>query len=164
MLRCSRLPRLGSTVRQARQPSPTTPEPTEEQGRKTMSSEIDHVPAAFAEISEHARRLHDSSVIVDAACPGEYWAKNFPKWLEGGTSCCVFTIAATDSCRDTMANIAKFYKFYNLSRQYDGPLVLATTTDDIRRAKADGKLAVVLQFQGTHPIEYDPSLVELYWR
>jgi membrane dipeptidase len=63
-----------------------------------------------------------------------------------------------------MANIAKFYKFYNLSRQYDGPLVLATTTDDIRQAKADGKLAVVLQFQGTHPIEYDPNLVELYWR
>ena len=58
-----------------------------------------------------------------------------------------------------MANIANFYKFYNLSRQYDGPLVLATTTDDIRQAKADGKLAVVLQFQGTHPIEYDASLV-----
>jgi membrane dipeptidase len=129
-----------------------------------MPSEVDRAPAAAAEISEHARSLHDSSVIVDACCPGEYWIKNFPKWLEGGTTCTVFTIAATDSCRDTMANIARFYKFYNLSRQYDGPLVLATTTDEIRQAKADGKLAVVLQFQGTHPIEYDPSLVELYWR
>jgi membrane dipeptidase len=129
-----------------------------------MPAEVDHASAAAAEISEHARRLHDSSVIIDACCPGEYWVKNFPKWLDGGASCTVFTIAATQSCRDTMALIAKFYKFYNLSQQYDGPLVLATTTDDIRAAKANGKLAVVLQFQGTHPIEYDPSLVELYWR
>lgn len=108
---------------------------------------------------DRSRRLHESSILVDGTCPGDYWALNFDRWLRGGATCCVVTVATTQSCRDTMEEIASFHK---LLRDNDDRLVLATTTAEIRQAKLDGKLAVVMQFQGTHPIEYDANLVELY--
>src|SRR5690242_21588917 len=43
-------------------------------------------------------------------------------------------------------------------------LCLATATTDIRAAKRDGKLAIVLHFQGTCPFEYDLDLAEVYYR
>lgn len=111
--------------------------------------------------NDRARGLHDTSIVVDATCPADYWIENFDKWLTGGASCCFVTVASWASCRDTVADIAAFYE---LVRDNDDRLVIATTTEEIRQAKADGKLAVVMQFQGTHPIEYDPNLVEVYWR
>lgn len=111
--------------------------------------------------AEHARDIHARSMIIDAACPGAYWTDNYEKWLAGGVTCCWVTVAGADSCRTAMTNIAELYR---LVREHSDRLLLATTTDDIRRAKEVGKLAVVMQFQGTHPVEYDPNLVELYWR
>jgi membrane dipeptidase len=35
---------------------------------------------------------------------------------------------------------------------------------DLRAAKDAGELAVILHFQGTGPLEYEPALVEAYWR
>lgn len=110
---------------------------------------------------ERAQALHGSSIIVDATCPGVYWTANYSQWIDGGTTCCFVTIASTDSCRVAMTNIASLYR---LIRHNQDRLVLATTTGNIRQAKNDGKLAVVMQFQGTHPIEYDPNLVEVYQR
>jgi membrane dipeptidase len=112
-------------------------------------------------ILDRSRNLHNASIVVDATCPQDYWNENFEQWIAGGATCCVVTVAFTESTRDAVKNIAALYK---LLRDNDHRLVLASTTDEIRQAKVNGKLAVVMQFQGTHPIEYDINLVELYAR
>jgi len=117
--------------------------------------------ASGSQTAGRAQGLHHDSIVVDAACPGEYWTENLDQWLTGGATCCFVTVATTESCRDAMGAIASFYQ---LARESADRVVVATTTEEIRQAKRDGKLAVVLQFQGTHPIEYDPNLVEVYWR
>lgn len=113
------------------------------------------------DVAGHARTLHEQAVVVDATCPGVYWVDNFDKWLSGGATCCFMSVTGADPCRVAVTNIAALHRQI---RENSDRLVLATTTGDIRRAKDDGKLAVVMQFQGTHPIEYDLNLVELYWR
>ena len=109
---------------------------------------------------EHARNLHLGSIVIDGTCPEPYWSENFEKWITGGATCCVVSVEGTSS-GDTAGRIAGYYK---LLRQNEDRLVLATTTEEIRQAKVDGKLAVVMQFQGTRPIEYDADLVELFGR
>ncbi len=43
-------------------------------------------------------------------------------------------------------------------------LVLATTVREIRQAKQDGKVALVLTFEGADPLGGDPRLLDLYHR
>ncbi|MEN8582762.1 dipeptidase [Burkholderia sp. RS01] len=118
-------------------------------------------PASSTLLGNLASALHRSSIIVDGTCPGDHWSKNFDQWIAGGATCCVVTVTSTESARDTMTALADLFK---LLRDNGDRLVLATTTEEIRQAKVDEKLAVVIQFQGTHPIEYDSNLVELYGR
>ena len=40
--------------------------------------------------------------------------------------------------------------------------VLVDTFADVERAKRDSKLAIVLHFQGTNPVEGDLNMVETY--
>ena len=103
---------------------------------------------------------HSGALVIDGTCPGEHWREAFPSWIAGGASACVVSVAAWESCRETMALLGGVFRMVRESHE----LRLATDTADIRAAKRDGKLAVVLHFQGTCPFEYDPDLVEVYYR
>ncbi|TDE13995.1 dipeptidase [Jiangella asiatica] len=108
-----------------------------------------------------ARDLHDTAVVVDGTCPGYYWMQNVDAWRAGGVTCCVVTVVAFEDVRQAATAIAGLFRFL---RERRDQLVLATTVDDIRAAKAAGELAVVLQFQGTSALGYEVDLVEYYWR
>lgn len=111
-------------------------------------------------VPANAAELHAEAIVVDGTCPGVWWRDQFATWLAGGTTACVVTVAAWESCRETIGLLGEMYR---LIRDRD-ELVLATSVQQIRDAKRDGKLAAVLHFQGTQPLEYDAGLVELYWR
>jgi membrane dipeptidase len=104
--------------------------------------------------------LHAASVVVDGTCPVVEWRENFGHWLAGGTSACVVTVSAWESCRDAVGLLGGIYK---LIRDND-ELCLAVNAHDVREAKRAGRLAVILHFQGTQPFEYDSNLVEAFWR
>lgn len=108
-----------------------------------------------------ARVLHDSAVVIDGTCPGYYWMQNVDDWRKGGATCCVVTAVAFEDVRQAATAIAGLFRFV---RERPDDLVLATTAGDVRAAKAAGKLAVVLQFQGTAALGYELDLVEYYWR
>ncbi len=116
--------------------------------------------AADPHLAADALALHSSTIVIDGTCPGEHWSEAFSSWVAGGASACVVSVAAWESCRETMGLIAEAYRTV---REHDS-LCLATDTAGIRAAKRDGKLAAVLHFQGTHPFEYDLGLAEVYWR
>jgi membrane dipeptidase len=103
---------------------------------------------------------YSDAIIIDGTCPGEHWREAFSSWASGGASACVVSVAAWESCRETMDRLGEIFRMARESNE----LCLATGTADIRAAKRDGKLAIVLHFQGTGPFEYDPDLVEIYFR
>ena len=111
--------------------------------------------------SRSAIQLHRDALIVDAVCPMQYWRSHFQEWIDGGVTCCAVTVAfGGNSARDALHEISQTYK---LIRDRDD-LLLATDPADIALAKQSGRLAVVLHFQGTGPMEYDLGLLEVFWR
>jgi membrane dipeptidase len=111
-------------------------------------------------IATDPARLHAEAIIVDGTCPGGQWRANVDTWLSGGTTCCVLSAGSPFGAMGALYDIADAYKFIRQREE----LRLATTVEQIREAKASGQLAVVLQFQGTQPIEYETALIEAYWR
>jgi membrane dipeptidase len=108
-----------------------------------------------------AERLHADALIVDAVCPSEHWRHHIGCWPAGGVTACVVTAASTHTAREAFSNLAGLHA---LIRERPGELRLATSVADIRAAKRDGQTAVVLHFQGAEAVEYEPALLEAYWR
>jgi membrane dipeptidase len=104
--------------------------------------------------------VHSGAIVIDGTCPGEHWLEAFPTWSEGGASACVVSVASLENARDTLRRLGEVFRLVRDTDQ----LCLATDTEAIRAAKRDGKLAVVLHFQGTGPFEDDLGLAEIYWR
>jgi membrane dipeptidase len=111
-------------------------------------------------LDEDARRIHDEAIVIDAACPGEYWRTHRGDWVVGGATACALTVGWPGPAREALYDIADVFR---IMRETPG-LRLATSVADIRAAKAEGELAVILHFQGTEPVEYEPALLEAYWR
>jgi membrane dipeptidase len=104
--------------------------------------------------------LHSDAIVIDGTCPGKHWLEAFPSWVAGGASACVVSVAAWESCRETMDLLGAAHRAVRQSDE----LRLASCVSDIRAAKRDGKLAAVLHFQGTCPFENNLDLAEIYWR
>jgi membrane dipeptidase len=105
--------------------------------------------------------LHDRALVLDAVCPGEHWFDNYREWIAGGANACAISVGSDGPARHALYALAHTYRFV---REHDDELRLATSVPDIRTAKTDGKLAVILHFQGTMPMEYEPDLLEAFWR
>lgn len=111
-------------------------------------------------MTELARSLHQDAIVIDAACPDDYWRAHRDRWIAGGATACALTVGWRAPPRDALYEIANVYR---LVRETPG-LRLAGSVADIRAAKAAGELAIFLHFQGTEPVEYEPALLEAYWR
>ena len=110
--------------------------------------------------SPEATALHARAVVVDGTCPGGHWRAHLETWLAGGATCCVVSVGAPLPPEGALYDLARTYDFI----RRDERLSLVTTVADVRAAKEQGRLGVVLQFQGTEPLAYEPMLVEAYRR
>jgi membrane dipeptidase len=108
--------------------------------------------------------LHARALVIDAACP-LVSAKAIPRYLpalrQGGVTCAFSTVAAIESARQALDSLAAWYARAN---ELSEVLTLALSASDIESAKREGRLAVVLHFQGGTPLEYDWHLVEAFYR
>ena len=68
----------------------------------------------------------------------------------GGVTAANCTCAVWEGFRDTMENIAKWHNWFN---NFDDLLVPIKRVSDIRRAKTEKKVGIVLGFQNISPIE-----------
>jgi membrane dipeptidase len=107
-----------------------------------------------------AAALHASAVILDATCPPAFWYTRRAEWAEGGFTACALSVGGTDGLAASVSTLAETHRFL---RETPG-VRFADSVAGIRGAKADGELAVYFHFQGAEPLEYDPSLVEVYHR
>lgn len=115
------------------------------------------MPAAPA----RAASLHDSAIVVDGTCPGYHWKERLATWIDGGVGCCVVSFVAFEDCRRAVSLLGEAFRFLRANADR---VVLATSVEQIRAAKRDGRLAVVVHFQGTHAFEYEVDLVEVFHR
>jgi membrane dipeptidase len=104
--------------------------------------------------------LHADAVVIDAACPDEYWRPHWRDWLTGGATACALTVGRLRDAHDAFYDIAEALAQIGSSPE----LRLVTSIDDIQAAKAAGQLGVILHFQGPDPLEYEPKLLNGYWR
>ncbi len=87
--------------------------------------------------------------------------KIFRELSAGGVTAIHVTICYHENFRETIANIGQWNRWF---QDYPDLICPAYTADDVRRAKQDGRTAVIFGFQNPSPIEDDLSLVEIWHR
>lgn len=116
--------------------------------------------------AKDSRKFQSDPLVWDATyaflTDPEYHTPILERMSAAGYNCVSLTVAMDPS------NNAQTMRYLSSVRRYildrGERLVLVETVDDIRLAKASGKLALVLSFQGTTPFERDLSLVEVYYK
>lgn len=85
--------------------------------------------------------------------------KVFRELHAGGVTAIHVTICYHENFRETIANIGQWNRWF---QDYADLICPARSADDVRRAKANGRTAVIFGFQNPSPIEDDLSLVEIW--
>ncbi|RYU14837.1 membrane dipeptidase [Nocardioides iriomotensis] len=108
-----------------------------------------------------ARRLHDDAVIVDGLQINNWNREVIQELRTGGVTGVNATAAVWEGTEQTLRAVGEWYQ---LTRNNQDIVVLAETADDIRKAKDEGRVAVVLGFQNTSPFGDDYRMVEVFHR
>ncbi len=88
-----------------------------------------------------------------------------PSFKQGGLTCVVSSlyVDATEPKADLEAGMAQLAAFYAELSECEGEFFLATCADDIRRAKRENKLAVMLAFEGAEPMAGNPDMLRVFY-
>jgi membrane dipeptidase len=131
-------------------------------------------------ISEKARQLHFSAIVVDthSDTPQRMVFDKFdlghrdadghvdiPRMREGGLDAAFFSIWVPSTLTGPPAvkqALRQIDAVREQVRLHPGDLVLAVTVADIRRAKAEKKIAALMGMEGGHMIDDDLGLLRLY--
>jgi membrane dipeptidase len=168
--------------RAAPQPPDAAPPPASAQPVETAAAAP---PETF---DERVARVHAAAIIVDGhddiptiiaqtgfdlGRPNGKTATDLPKMKAGGITAEFFSIfvdrayaehptsAGGGAARRALDLIDLTYRQIE---RYPNDLVLARTVDDVRRAKSDGKIAVMMGIEGGHAIENSLSALRDFYR
>lgn len=110
--------------------------------------------------------LFREATVVDAACPlihpgmGEEAFENYvDEMLKGGVNLALATAASVETFEQTLETI---YSYYPLFEKFGDRIHHARRIDDVRRAKEQGKVAIVFHFQGTGMLDYELGRLSLF--
>jgi membrane dipeptidase len=103
--------------------------------------------------------LHASAIIIDVTCPLAKDPKYVDWWREGGATAIAPTVTGmAGNARTGFTMIGGWHKY--VRERDDAILVLKAA--DIERAKAEGKMGIILHCQGTAIIEDEIDLLDAY--
>jgi membrane dipeptidase len=132
------------------------------------------------EISPRAKKLHFSSIVIDThddttqrlLAPGfdigvrhTDGSIDIPRMREGGLGAIFFSIWMSGTVTGPEAvkrSLDQFDAVREMVRTHAKDLVLCTTATEIRRAHADGKIAVLIGVEGGHMIDSDLAVLRSY--
>lgn len=110
-----------------------------------------------------AMTLNDfTPILLDAAAPminPRDVDKRLPDMIAGGLDAVLATAGAIEDFRTTMEDVAKWLE---IERADARKIKIARSVADIREAKACGKIAIVLHFQGSDAIEDELDFVNVF--
>lgn len=106
-----------------------------------------------------ARALHDDLIVFDGLIIANWSRSVFEDMRRGGITGANCTCSVWEGFADTMKNIARWNRWF---RDCDDLLLKARSTSDIRRAKAEHRVAIVLGFQNVSAFEDQLGYVALF--
>jgi len=118
-------------------------------------------------ISERARSIYRSSLVWDMTVPYGVQAATdgvtLPRLRGAGFGLVSLTLSADGTLgpQEALASIARVYE---ACAAHPDQYVLAHGVEDIDRARAEDKLAIVFNFQGTNALGGDVRLIEVFYR
>ena len=109
---------------------------------------------------KRALAIHQRAIVIDALNASimdeEYWGK----MKQGGVTATNYTIAMNHNLSETVKLIAQLYRQLQASKV----ATLIETMADIRKAKEEGKVGIILGFQNIAPLEGDLNILRVYHR
>jgi membrane dipeptidase len=102
--------------------------------------------------------VHSDAIVVDGACPLLRKSQYLDWYKKGGCTAVAPTVGLGLEAGGALKEIGGWLGLIK-SRE---DLLLVRSGRDIDRAKREGKLGILMHFQGTQPIENDLRLVEAY--
>ncbi len=112
------------------------------------------------------QNLLRTAIVVDAACPlvhpgrGEAaFSEYLDQMVRGGVSLALGTVASIESFEETLQSL---YSYYPLFEKFRDRVLHARSIEDVHRAKAEGKVAVLFHFQGSGMLDYDLGRLALF--
>ena len=97
-------------------------------------------------------------ILIDGCQYANWSEKVFREMNAGGVSAVNVTICYHEDFRETVENMADWNRMFE---RFPDLIVPGWTAEDVRRAHADGRTAIVYGFQNCSPIEDDIGLVEI---
>ena len=97
-------------------------------------------------------------ILIDGCQYANWSEKVFREMNAGGVSAVNVTICYHEDFRETVENMADWNRMFE---RFPDLIVPGWTAEDVRRAHADGRTAIVFGFQNCSPIEDDIGLVEI---
>jgi len=94
--------------------------------------------------------IHRDAIIIDGLIIAKWNRQVFEDMIAGGLTAANCTCAVWEGFVDTMSNIAEWKRWL---AENDDILLQVHGVDDIRRAKAEGRVGIILGWQNTFAIE-----------
>ena len=103
--------------------------------------------------------LHEDAILIDGLIISKWSRSVFEEMRTGGVTAANCTCSVWEGFQATMENVAQWKRWF---REHDDLLLQVHGTDDIRRAKRDGRTGIVLGWQNTSALEDRAEFVEVF--
>lgn len=102
---------------------------------------------------------YDDAILIDGLVIARFSRAIFEDMRRGGITAANCTCSVWHDFRATMANIARWKRWFD---EHGDLITQVYTTDDIRRAKQDGRVGIMLGWQNTCGIDDDVANLALF--
>ena len=110
---------------------------------------------------EKMESLYEESIVIDACAPLASHGNEYVRYKKGKITAAAVTIPPTGGyLPETIKGITDWFERI----KEDEDLIEVLCVDDIFRAKREGKMGVILAFQGTTHLQANLSLIEVYYK
>ncbi|AEX24752.1 dipeptidase [Vibrio sp. EJY3] len=107
----------------------------------------------------NATDLHDDSTVIDGLVIAKWDRALFEDMRKGGITAANCTVSVWEGFQNTVNNIVEMN---NLLEENNDLVLKVRTTDDIRKAKQQGKTGVIMGFQNAHAFEDQLGYVQVF--
>ncbi len=104
---------------------------------------------------EAAAKMHRDSIVIDACTPIVRSQAFFDRICNAGVTAATVSLSGIQRNADFLRTLEDISFHYNLVRLEPKRATIARSVEDIRRAKADGRLAIIFALQNPAPLEDD---------
>ena len=109
---------------------------------------------------DRSAKLHQESIIIDGLNISVWNKEVFERLRRGGVTAVNATTACWENFRNAIENIEKWNRKFET---YGDIITQVRTVEDVKRAKTETKLGIILGFQNITPIEDDVGLLKVFW-